>query len=68
MEKQIGLMLDLIFDVATRDEPKGLIQKKILDMISMNGRYEEPFTEFISWFKIEEEEEQGNLSDDTVQP
>ena len=65
MQKQIGLMLDLIFDVATRDEPAGVRVKMILDMISKNDRYEEPFAEFISWFKMSEVEEES--ADEPVQ-
>jgi hypothetical protein len=57
MERQIGLLLDLIFDVATRDEPKKVIQQKILDMVDKNDRYTEPFLEFLSWFKVVETEE-----------
>ena len=65
MQKQIGLMLDLIFDVATREESAGVKVKMILDMISKNDRYEEPFAEFISWFKMSEVEEES--ADEPVQ-
>ncbi len=64
MEKQIGLMLDIIFDVATRDEPARVRQAMILKMINNNDRLEEPFAEFISWFKITETEEVENEETD----
>jgi hypothetical protein len=57
MQQQIGLLLDLIFDLATRDESPKVIQAKILDIIAKNDRYEEPFAEFISWFKVTETDE-----------
>ena len=57
MQKQIGILLDLVFDVVGRDESTKQKQAMILDMIEKNDRYEDPFTEFISWFKIEEGEE-----------
>jgi hypothetical protein len=76
IEKQIGLLLSLIFDIVNRPESPAKKQAKIIQMMEGNERFEEPFAEFISWFKMVEEESpsvnnesyEGNIEPDAVQP
>jgi hypothetical protein len=62
IEKQLGMLLELIFDVANRPEAAFYKQQRILQMIEHNDKYEAPFLEFMSWFKVVE------VENDTVQP
>jgi hypothetical protein len=56
IEKQIGIVLDVIFDIVEQDEPAEQKVKKILKYLDGNDRLNEAFGEFISWFKLEEGE------------
>jgi hypothetical protein len=56
IEQQIGVILDVIFDVVQREEPKEHKINMIVKHCEGNDRLGDAFAEFISWFKLEEGE------------
>jgi hypothetical protein len=56
IEQQIGVVLDVIHDIVERDETKDEKVAKIMKMLEGNDRLFDAFSEFISWFKMVEEE------------
>ena len=60
MNKQIGLLLDLISDIVGRDESSSKKRDAVLKMLEVNDRYEPAFTEFLTWFKLVEGDNDGD--------
>ena len=55
IEQQIGVVLDVIFDIVERDEPTAIKVEKIVRACEQNDRLGDAFGEFVSWFKLEED-------------
>jgi hypothetical protein len=56
MDKQINMLLDIIHDIVERDETPTQKRDAILRKIEVNDRFEEAFTEFLTWFKLIEDD------------
>jgi hypothetical protein len=56
IEQQIGVVLDVIFDIVEREETRDEKVIKIMKALEGNDRIFDAFSEFISWFKMEEGE------------
>jgi len=62
MDKQIGMLLDIIHDIVERDEHATYKRDAIIKKLEVNERFEKAFTEFLTWFKLIEGDGDGDGS------